>query len=284
MNKFVISGFADEISRDLDIQISVLNKLGISYIEPRFIDAKNVSDYTAEEMKYVKRRLDRGGIKVSSIGSPIGKLGIDDDFDGHMKKLENTLELAKILETDYIRVFSFYTPSDVDKEKYRDEVLKRMNKMVSAAKEAGITLLHENEKGIYGDNAERCADILESIGSDALGAVFDPANFVQCGQETYPEAFEKLKNHIRYMHIKDAKEDGSVVPAGYGSGRVEDIISELARAGYNGFLSLEPHLTEFDGFSELEKDGIKLEKSADGGEKAFTAAHDALKALLNKIG
>ncbi len=284
MNKFIVSGFADEISRDLDIQISVLNKLGIGYVEPRFIDAKNVSDYTTEEMKYVKRRLDRGGIKVSSIGSPIGKIGIEDDFDAHMKKLENTLELAKILETDYIRVFSFYTPSDENKGKYRDAVLKRMEKMVSAAKKAGITLLHENEKGIYGDNAERCADILESIGSDALGAVFDPANFVQCGQETYPEAFEMLKSHIRYMHIKDAKDDGSVVPAGYGSGRVADIISELSGAGYNGFLSLEPHLTEFDGFAELEKNGIKLEKSADGGEKAFTAAHEALLAILNKIG
>lgn len=282
MGKFIISGFADEIAPELDKQMTVLKKLGIGFAELRGIDGKNVSDYTAEKMKTVKKRLDKGGIRVSSIGSPIGKIGIDDDFDAHMKKLENTIELAKILETENIRVFSFYIPNGETAEKYRDEVLRRMEKMTAAAKHAGVRLLHENEKGIYGDTAKRCADILESVGSDSLAAVFDPANFVQCGQKTYPDAYEMLKPYIIYMHIKDAKSDGSVVPAGSGCGEVEKIISALDAAGYEGFLSLEPHLADFAGFAELEKDG-SLEKLPEGGEKTFTIAYNALKKILDNI-
>lgn len=282
MGKFIISGFADEIAPELDKQMTVLKKLGIGFAELRGIDGKNVSDYTAEEMKTVKKRLDKGGIRVSSIGSPIGKIGIDDDFDVHMKKLENTIELAKILETENIRVFSFYIPNGETAEKYRDEVLRRMEKMTAAAKRAGVRLLHENEKGIYGDTAKRCADILESVGSDSLAAVFDPANFVQCGQKTYPDAYEMLKPYIIYMHIKDAKSDGSVVPVGSGCGEVEKIISALDAAGYEGFLSLEPHLADFAGFAELEKDG-SLDKLPEGGEKTFTIAYNALKKILANI-
>lgn len=282
MGKFIISGFADEIAPELDKQMMVLKKLGIGFAELRGIDGKNVSDYTAEEMKTVKKSLDKGGIRVSSIGSPIGKIGIDDDFDVHMKKLENTIELAKILETENIRVFSFYIPNGESAEKYRDDVLRRMEKMTAAAKRAGVRLLHENEKGIYGDTAKRCADILESVGSDSLAAVFDPANFVQCGQKTYPDAYEMLKPYIIYMHIKDAKSDGSVVPAGSGCGEVEKIISALDAAGYEGFLSLEPHLADFAGFDELEKDG-SLEKLPEGGEKTFTVAYNALKKILDNI-
>ena len=282
MGKFIISGFADEIAPELDKQMTVLKKLGIGFAELRGIDGKNVSDYTAEEMKTVKKRLDKGGIRVSSIGSPIGKIEIDDDFDAHMKKLENTIELAKILETENIRVFSFYIPNGETAEKYRDEVLRRMEKMTAAAKRAGVRLLHENEKGIYGDTAKRCADILESVGSDSLAAVFDPANFVQCGQKTYPDAYKMLKPYITYMHIKDAKSDGSVVPAGSGCGEVEKIISALDTACYEGFLSLEPHLADFAGFAELEKDG-SLEKLPEGGEKTFTVAYNALKKILDNI-
>lgn len=282
MGKFIISGFADEIAPELDKQMTVLKKLGIGFAELRGIDGKNVSDYTAEEMKTVKKRLDKGGIRVSSIGSPIGKIGIDDDFDVHMKKLENTIELAKILETENIRVFSFYIPNGETAEKYRDDVLRRMEKMTAAAKRAGVRLLHENEKGIYGDTAKRCADILESVGSDSLAAVFDPANFVQCGQKTYPDAYEMLKPYIIYMHIKDAKSDGSVVPAGSGCSEVEKIISALDAAGYEGFLSLEPHLADFAGFAELEKDG-SLDKLPEGGEKTFTVAYNALKKILDNI-
>lgn len=282
MSKFIFSGFADEISPELDVQISVLNKLGIGYMEMRGVNGKNVSDYTPEEMKEIKKTLDKGGIKVSSVGSPIGKIGVNDDFDAHMAKLRNTIEIAKILETKYIRMFSFYPEKGQDLAECRDEVMRRIKAMVEVAKENDIILLHENEKDIYGEMAKGCLDVLETINDDNLRAVFDPANFVQCKQETYPEAYNMLKDHVVYMHIKDAIEDGTVVPAGKGLGHVKEIITALHKAGYEGFLSLEPHLGNFVGFSDLEIDGT-ISELPDGGEKSFTIAYNAIKKIVDEV-
>jgi sugar phosphate isomerase/epimerase len=98
------------------------------------------------------------------------------------------------------------------------------------------------------------------------------------------EAYERLKPYITYMHIKDAKaEDGSVVPSGYGDGYVEYILEQLYKNGYNGFLSLEPHLGTFQGLAELETDD-KMLNLPPGGEGTFTLAYRALCEILDKKG
>lgn len=283
MADFIISGFSDEIDQSTDKQFAHLRELGISYFEPRGIDGKNISELTLSEAKELKEKMDRCGIKASSIGSPIGKIKITDDFSDHIKLLEHVIEIAKILDTKYIRVFSFFIPKGEDPAKYRDEVLSRMNKMAEVAEKNGVILLHENEKDIYGDTAPRCKDIFDNVKSPALKGVFDPANFVQCGQATYPDAFELLKDNIVYMHIKDAFfEDGRIVPAGCGDGHVKEIISELAEKDYKGFLSLEPHLGVFGGLDKLELDDhmLELEKSDAG---MFTIAYEALEKIIDEV-
>lgn len=279
---FILSAFADEIGDALDTQISGVKKHGIGYIEMRGVDGKNVSEYTPEEMKQVKKRLDAGGIRVSAIGSPLGKIKITEDMDSHIAVFRNVLELAKILETDYIRLFSFYIPEGEDPAAYRDQVLRRMERFVKEAGGSGVTLLHENEKGIYGDNIFRCVDILESIGSDRLRATFDPANFVQCGVQPYPDAYQALAPYIDYVHIKDALESGKVVPAGKGIGGVPQLLNELKQKNYQGFLSLEPHLGSFSSLKDLELDD-KYKDLPEGGESTFAVAADALKQLLAKL-
>ena len=142
-------------------------------------------------------------------------------------------------------------------------------------------MLHENEKEIYGDNAKRCLEIMQEFYGEHFKAVFDFANFVQCNQDTR-EAYQLLKPYISYIHIKDAKaESGIVVPAGYGDGNVEEILKSLLEEGYEGFLSLEPHLTDFTGFGTLEQNG-ELEQRKMSGEEAYTTAYRALKEILNK--
>ena len=161
-------------------------------------------------------------------------------------------------------------------------MLRRMQRMVKAATQQQITLLHENEKGIYGDIAERCLDIFESVGSDHLWATFDPANFVQCGCQPYPYAYEILKNYIRYVHIKDAKEDGTVVPAGKGDGEVPLLLKGLKQDGYQGFLSLEPHLGDFVGFAALETEE-ETQKKPKSGADTFEIAVNALRSILEGV-
>lgn len=279
---FIITGFADEISAVVTEQFEHLNKLGIEYFEPRGIDEKNISDLNDEDVKVLKEKMAKYNIKVSSIGSPIGKILITDDFDEHLKKLKRTIEIAKELGTKYIRIFSFYIPEGEKPEKYTDAVIERMKAMTKLAEEEGVILLHENEKGIYGDIAPRCLEILEAVNSDNLKAVFDPANFIQCGQKTYPDGFKMLKKFVVYMHIKDALENGEVVPAGYGLGDFKSILGELKADGYKGFLSLEPHLGSFKGLENLELDDKMTELEGSTPEK-FTLAYEELSKIIESL-
>jgi sugar phosphate isomerase/epimerase len=283
MSRFIISAFADEISMDLKTQMDVLEEHGISYIEMRGVNGKTITDYSLEDAKDIKKQLDKRGFKLSAIGSPIGKIGITDDFKPHKELFKHTLELAGLLESRYIRMFSFYIPKDEAPDKYREEVLNRWSDFVELAKGTGITLLHENEKGIYGEDAAHCLDLMQSINCDYVKAIFDPANFVQANVETYPHAYTLLEKYIVYMHIKDAVySDHHVEPAGYGDGKVREILTALYKKGYDGFLSLEPHLWNFSGFSKLELEPT-WNKYEGNGPKLFSVAAGALKKLVDEI-
>ncbi|MBQ8815197.1 MAG: sugar phosphate isomerase/epimerase [Lachnospiraceae bacterium] len=278
-----ISGFSDEIAEAVEVQFQVLNKLGIRYFEPRGIDGKNISLLSEAEVCELKACMDRYGIKVSSIGSPIGKVKLEEPFEEHFALFRKVVQTAKALEAGYIRLFSFYHVGGPEwTESERAEVLARLRRMISYAEEHDIVLLHENEKDIYGDTVERCVDLMRELSGSHFKAVFDPANFVQCHQDT-AAAYEQLKSYIAYMHIKDADaSDGKVVPAGFGDGNVEYILGDLFKNGYDGFLSLEPHLGNFAGLAALELDD-KMKDLPEGGEGTFTLAYNALENILNRI-
>lgn len=276
-----ISGFADEYSPSFDQQLAALQRLGVSHIELRGIDNVNVSDLTDEKLREVKAKLESAGIKVSSIGSPIGKIDIEDDFAAHMEKLKRTLEIQKELSAPYLRMFSFYLPKGCDPADYRGEVLERLGTMVEEAKRWDAVLLHENEKAIYGDTAARCLDIMKELSCGNFRAVFDFANFIEVGQPTM-EAYELLRPYIEYVHIKDATADKKIVPAGHGAGQVEDILCRLLGSGFRGFLSLEPHLTDFAGLAALEQDP-KKRGSAMSAPEAWELALSSLREILSRL-
>ena len=249
--KIELSGFADEINPQVDEQIRVLKKLGMHYVEMRGANGKGLVEYPLDEVEKIKEQLDENDIHLSSVGSPIGKIPITQDFEDHFKLFCHTVNIAHVMEVPYIRMFSFFMPEGEDPEKYHDEVFRRVGRMADYAAKHNVILLHENEKEIYGDVADRCRKLMEEFYSDHFKAVFDFANFVQCHQDT-KEAYEMLKPYIEYVHVKDAEwESGQVVPAGHGDGNVKEILKALKDSGYEGFLSLEPHLADFAGFSAL---------------------------------
>lgn len=283
MGRFIVSAFGDEISPYLNTQMDVLEQNSIKFIEMRGVNGRNIVQYSSIEAKDIKKQLDERGFRISAIGSPFGKIGIEDDFGPHLDLFKHTLELAKILETEYIRLFSFYPPKGGDPAACRGQVMERFSKFIEAAEGTGITLLHENEKDIYGDTAERCLDLLETMRCSNTAAIFDPANFVQCDVKTYPEAYGLLRKHIKYMHIKDAVySDHHVVPAGYGDGKVKEILKALYDSGYEGFLSIEPHLWDFVGYADLEPRS-SVNKMEDGGPKQFAMAIEALRRIIAEI-
>lgn len=284
-----ISGFSDEISSDFDTQLQTVTELGMEYISIRGVNEKNFSEYSIDELKtYIKPKLEEYKVKVSSIGSPIGKVFIDDEegFNKQVDLLEKLCEMASILECKYIRMFSFYMPKGKNPDDYRDEVIKKLSIFTEIAKKHNIILLHENEKDIYGDISSRCLEILKSVNSDNFKAIFDFANFVQCMENT-KECYELLKDYIVYYHIKDAnKRDNQNVVCATGEGKIEEILTDAIKNGYKGFVTMEPHLVIFDSLKDLELEDvneiIKEDKGLDG-KSAYALQYKSLVNILGKI-
>lgn len=282
MSELRIYAFADEASADIGGQIAAMKRNGLNGLEIRNADGVNVSDLTEAKAKEIRARMDDAGLEVWSIGSPIGKIDIvKDDFAAHLEKFRHTLDVADVLGAKNIRMFSFYIPSGHAPEEFRGKVFDQMGAMIGAADGRGIDLCHENEKGIYGDMANRCLELHQAF--PALKAVFDPANFVQCGQDTWA-GWEMLKPYVKYLHIKDALADGNVVPAGKGIGQVSHIVSEYLAIG-GCALTLEPHLKVFDGLAALERENDKSAVGAycyNTNDEAFDAACAALREILKE--
>lgn len=284
MAKFITSAFADEIDADLTVQMDVLEKHNIGFIEMRGVNGKPLVEHTIEEVREIKKQLDQRNFKISAIGSPIGKIKITDDFWLHLELFMHTLDIAEILETKYIRMFSFFIPMGENDDDFRNEVMDRMKKLVNIAEKRNIVLLHENEKDIYGDTPERCLDLFRTINSANLRATFDPANFVQCNIESYPKAYEMMREYIEYIHIKDAKiGERDNVPAGIGDGKIKEILADVKNREGEIFISLEPHLTVFEGFAKLEQNIEKSTEVKNDGTEKFGVAVAALNKILCEI-
>jgi sugar phosphate isomerase/epimerase len=268
---WTLSAFADEISPDLNVQVETLRREEIGHLELRGAWGKNVLALSDADLDAIKTTLDQQGINVSSIGSPIGKIKITDDFAPHLESFGRALRVARVFNAPFIRIFSFFMPHGEDPAHHREQVLERLHQIVRLVEGSDITLLHENEKEIYGDTPERCLDILTQINSPILRAAWDPANFVQCGVRPFTDGYMELRPYIAYVHVKDALlATGEVVPAGKGNGEWSATITALRESGFDGFFSLEPHLQEagpFAGFS---------------GPDLFGVAAQSFKALLRE--
>jgi sugar phosphate isomerase/epimerase len=240
---WTLSGFIDEISPDFTEQCRVAADLGLTHTEVRSAWDVNILDLDADQLAAMKQTLDTYGLQVSSIGSPIGKIFIDEDFAPHLERMRHAAEVARFFAAPYVRIFSFFLRPGAKPAAHRDEVIDRMRALVRVAEAADLVLLHENEKEIYGDIPSRCLDIVRSVGSPHLRLAWDAANFVQVGVRPYTEGYNMLRPHLEYVQIKDAlAADGTVVPAGEGDGEVAATLRALHHDGFDGFFSLEPHL------------------------------------------
>ncbi len=279
MSKWILNAFADEADANVTGQIAALKRNGLTGLEVRGVNGRNITALTLAEACELRQQLAAQGLQVWSVGSPLGKVRLDEDLDAHLDLFKHTLELGHELGAKTLRMFSFYPAEGQNIADCEDQVLQQLSRMVDAAAGSGITLCHENEKGIFGDIAPRCVKLHQAL--PGLRAVFDPANFIQCGQDTLT-AWQMLAPYVEYMHIKDALSDGSVVPAGCGEGNLPQLLSAYAAAGGSA-LTLEPHLTVFDGLKALEREGgtsLIGKYEYPDANTAFDAAVTALKAIL----
>ncbi|WP_308465480.1 sugar phosphate isomerase/epimerase family protein [Rathayibacter soli] len=250
---WTLSGFGDEIDPDPRIQMAVLHALGANHLEVRSAWGVNVVDLDDDQLNALRSLLVEQQMAVSAIASPIGKVDVSLDAEFEVQRLRRVIHVAHALDTANIRVFSFFRADGVPVGRIRDDVMTRMRLLADEAEKEHITLLHENEKAIYGDVPERVLDLVESVGSSALRLAWDSANFVQVGVEPYTDGYALLRPYLDYLQVKDAvAATGRVVPAGEGDGQLRETLTALRDDGYDGFVSLEPHLVdafELGGFS-----------------------------------
>ena len=281
MASFIISAFADEASDDLALQIEALKRNGLGYIEPRNANG-NIIKKSDQELFEIANQLDSAGIKVSSLGSPIGKFKIDDDFETHLTEFRRALRACELLGTKNMRVFSFFVPQERLAE-CRPEVMRRMTVLLEEAQKAGVTLCHENESKIYGQNPEEVTDLLTSLPS--LRGVFDAANFIMNDREPL-EGIDATIGSLEYIHVKDAiMEKKSIVPVGMGDGCYDEVLRRVdAATDRTLFLTVEPHLHVFKAYSRIDSRQLKNEVTFASSDEAFDCAVSSLKKLLINLG
>ncbi|NLZ88122.1 MAG: sugar phosphate isomerase/epimerase [Clostridiales bacterium] len=266
-----LSGFGDEIDPSLDVQMDVMAKVGVHAIELRGVDGRSIAQYSPREAKGLYNRLTDRGFIVSALGSPIGKTPIDEPFQPVLDSFKNLVEVAQALRCGGIRLFSFYMPPGTHAH-YRDNVMARLRALKDAAKGSDVMLLHENEGGIYGEQAARNADLARTLGDDNFALIFDPSNYVQAGEDVFV-AWQAVKPWVRYFHMKDSvtrrsgDQDNPHRLVGDGDGCVREILADVARTNFKGFFSLEPHLA-----------GSTVVPGSPAQQ--WVAAAEALKALL----
>jgi sugar phosphate isomerase/epimerase len=272
----ILSAFADEVTDDFEGQVAFLVSEHIGFIEIRFVNKKNVMDLTQVELREVKRLMDDQGVRVSAIGSPIGKVGIEEPFGPHLDKFRHAIELALFFGAPFIRIFSYYLPAEGDIAAYRSEVLDRMAKKVELLHSTNLVMVHENERDIYGSSAENCVDMVRSIGSLQFRLAYDPANFVwgEKIRNNFDACWPLMKPYVVHVHIKDWKlenEHAGSMP-GEGDAQIRELLGDLLKMEYKGFLTVEPHLKSGGQFG------------GETGPELFTQAIAATRSLCQDVG
>jgi 3-dehydroshikimate dehydratase len=268
-----LAAFADEISPNLDEQIRVCKELGIRFFELRGVAGKNVMDFDDALKNEIRAKLKDNGMGVASIASPIGKVKISDPWEPYFDKFKHAVELSEFFSAPLIRIFSYFPPAKgQDIREHRDEVMRRMQAKADYMKGHPATLVHENEKDIYGEHGAMDLDMLKTVNSPKLRAAFDFANFIVAGDDNLKN-WEMLKPYVIHFHIKDCiRATKKIVPAGQGDGKVQVILEDAKNSGYSGFLTLEPHLK------------VAGKNSGETGPELFKVATTALRGICDKIG
>lgn len=284
MANFVFSAFADEIDSNFDKQIEGLKALNIGLIELRGVDGKSFIELTDEEVSVVKEKLDKNGIGLSALGTPIGKINVDGDFEAHKKLLSRIMDIGEILGCKVLRMFSFYPADGMSDDEFKKIAFEYIGELLDMADERGFVLCHENEKDIFGYSPERELELMKYFGG-RLKAVLDPGNFAFCFEDA-SKGYPLLKDYIKYFHIKDADESGAIVPPGKGVAGLKDILKAVNedRKDETVILTMEPHLMNFTGLSSLSKlDDIHHVYSFETPFEAFKVATEAVRDMVDKL-
>ncbi|WP_309118200.1 sugar phosphate isomerase/epimerase family protein [Paenibacillus sp.] len=274
----------DEVSDRLEEALDWATEQGLAHVEIRVVNGRNAANLTDEEASAIRREVEARGLFVSALASPLFKCALDpgrpvaagdtfgnaeEDVEAHFEKLNRVIEIAKLLGTKRIRIFSFWR--EEHPERHTEEIVSHLRRAAGIAGEAGVELLLENEPSCNGGVAVEVAALVRSVDSPALRALWDPGNEAYARREAYPAGYESVKDCLSHVHLKDAyvgsEGTSRCVPLGSGDVRVVAQLRALAADGYDGLFTIETHFVP-DGGSRMTGTRMTL---------------DALKALLKEV-
>jgi len=281
---WTLSGFADEAGGSVSEQIEALHSSGFKYIDIRSVNGYGIAELPVDQATMVRKVLDDSGILVQMLGSPVGKIDIEDDFSIDLNRLKHLARLAPILGTNAVRIFSYYNRSLRPHGQWREIVFERLLALRNSARALGLVLFHENERGIFGDSPSDVALIAAELRDGvSFKTIFDFDNYTQGGVNAW-DAWLAVKADVDAFHLKDSL-NFSQVPVGQGDGHVEQILVDALSSGWDGPLSVEPHLSHSGAVAATGPSGLENRAYKDMSEKErFVLASKAATALLTKIG
>jgi sugar phosphate isomerase/epimerase len=252
-----LTGFADEAAKDIDGQIRATKTLGWENIEARAVDGKNIHDISDEAFDAVYGKLQDAGVKINCFGSAIANWGknILEPFDSSLAESRRAIPRMKRLGTKLVRIMSFAVIKDRGPEdQMEQERFKRLRELVKMFSAEGMTPVHENCMNYGGMGWTYTMRLIDNV--PGLKLVFDTGNTVFSEDRTKPapyprqsswEFYSHVKPHVAYVHIKDGVWDAATGKAVYsfpgeGKGDVRRIVRDLLQSGYDGGISIEPHL------------------------------------------
>lgn len=274
----------DEVSANFEEALDWAVEQGLKHVEVRVINGRNVVTLNDDQAMEVRRQVEARGLFISAIASPLFKCALDpsrpiasgdtfgqkeESVDAHFDKLNRVIQLAKLLGTTRIRIFSFWR--EADPQFYREDIVRNLRQAAQVAQREGIQLLLENEPSCNGGFAEEVAAIVRSVDSSALRGLWDPGNEAYGGREAFPAGYGFMKDILAHVHLKDAYlcADGTArcVPLGSGSVPVIPQLKALLADGYDGLFTIETHFIP-EGGSQMTGTRMTL---------------DALHALLSEV-
>jgi sugar phosphate isomerase/epimerase len=248
---FKFCGFADEASRALLKQIEATKEAGWAAIELRLVDTKHVCDQTDAEWAATWATLQQHGIAVAGFGGQIANWArpISGDFQKDLDELRRVAPRMHQAGTKLLRIMSY--PNDKDnpwpKDKWRDEVIRRLRELAKIAEAEGVILAHENCSGYGGLGPAEYMELVKAVNSPALKLIFDTGN--NSAHDNDNEAtwryYQTCRKEIVHVHIKSYQRgaDGKLVTCYPDQDPVQRrVLADLKATGYNGWISIEPHL------------------------------------------
>ena len=297
------TGFADEVSGNIDVQIKATKELGWKFIEARNIGGENITDITDEKFEELYNRLLKADIKISCFGSKVANWGKspykEEDYKQSINELERAIPRMKKLGTKMIRGMSFFIPKNEypHNPELEKSILKKLKVLISLCEQEDIIYLHENCMNYFSQSYKHMEKLIESIDSPYFKIVFDTGNPVftdnRVGEPPYKkqntwEVYQILKHKIHYVHIKDGifiKETGNYFPEveytfpGEGNGQVRKVLKDLIVNGYDGGISIEPHMgdvyhTKSYNNKDESSDEYKFNTYIEYGKKTMNMVED----------